>query len=305
MMKEVWNKIIQHTVTEIQIPNIITSLSITDYDLLQKAHVSIHAFIYIASLCLPQGISWHSKSAFLIYHYVAYDQAHRSFIEALAGYYNTANIILRSVLELVTRGAFWECMAHKRFRENAEIIEKEAVVKLGNSKKSILDWMNEIIRLRPDVETELEQTSAGIFDKINPIFKNPKLERLVPKFRVILKQLSVWNILKPYHENDIYRIYKKLSQEVHVVPDKTDIGRRLLCKKDIFETEIIQKELEEYLRSLHKVMDVGIVIELNVLSDRISQLEDKTKLKERLLVLQNLELKSAFKRLLELIGHGN
>lgn len=305
MEKEVWNKVIQHTVNEIQIPNILSSLQAVDYDLLQKAHDSIHEFIYIAPFCLPRGYSWHSKSAFLTYHFVACDQAHRSFLEALAGYYNVANIILRSVLELVLRGALLECLAHKKFRENAKIIEKEARAKIEGSNKTILDWLNSIIQLKPEIGDELERTSAGIFDKIAPLSEDPKLEKLIImlKPRIIIKQLLAWKILHPFQPDEVNSVYRKLSREVHVIPDKTDIGRRLLHEKEIFEVKIIQEELEGFLKLLHKVMDLAVVIELNVLSDWIVQLEDKTKLKERLPVLKNLELRYGLRKLSELIGH--
>ena len=304
--EELWGKVVQHVINEVQILNILSSLQITDFNLLRKAHDSIHEFIYIAPLCLPRGCSWHSKSAFLTYQYAAYDQAHRSFLEALAGYYNVANIILRSVLELVIKGAFWECLSHKKFRENAEIIEKEAGVKIGDSRRTILDWLRDVIRLRPEIEDELEQTSAGIFDKINMLFKDPKLERLVIALRprIILKQLLAWGILDPYKQNDVYRVYEELSQEVHVIPDKTDIGRRLLHEKEIFEIEVIPEELEKFLKLLHKVMDIAIVIELNILSDWIIQLEDKTKLKERVPALMDLELENTSRKLSELVGYG-
>ncbi|MCD6482923.1 MAG: hypothetical protein J7K83_01480, partial [Candidatus Aenigmarchaeota archaeon] len=283
MKKRNWDKIVQHTMNEIQITNILTSLQIADYNLLQKAHDSIHEFIYIAPFCLPQKQSWHSKSAFLTYHYMAYNQAHRSFLEALAGYYNVANIILRSTLELVIKGTFWECLAHKKFRKNAKIIENKARVKIEDKKRTILDWLNDLIQIKPEIENKLEQISVGIFDKIAPLYKNPELEKLliVLKPRIVLEQLSSWKILDPYNHDDVYRIYKKLSQDVHVIPDKTDIGRRLLQEKDMFETTIIQAELEEFLKLLHKVMDIAIVIELNILSDWIIQLDNKNKLNDR------------------------
>ncbi len=300
MEKEIWNKVIQHTMNEIQIPNILSSLQIVDYGLLRKAHDSIHEFIYIAPLCLPPGDSWYSKSAFLTYHYVTFDQAHRSFLEALAGYYNVANVILRSVLELIINGAFWECLAHRKFRENAGVIEKEAKVKIENSKRTILDWLNNIISSNSRICNDLEQVSAGIFDKVIPLFKDSELKKLVPKPRIIIEQLFDWKILDPYQQNEVYEIYKILSKEVHVIPNKTDIGRRLLYGKNIFEVEVIQEELEEFLKLLHKVMDVAIVIELSVLSDWIARLKDKSKLKERLQTFKDLELTYGFKKLSEL-----
>ena len=266
-------------------------------------HDSIHEFICIAPFCLPKGYSWHSKSAFLIYHYVACNQAHRAFLEALAGYYNVANIVLRSVLELVIKGAFWECLAHKKFREKAHIIEKQAKVKIDESRKTILDWLNDIIRQKPEIGSELEEISAGIFDKIALLTEYPELERLIIALRpkVVISQLSAWGILNPYHQDEVYEIYKKLSREVHVIPDKTDIGRRLLRGRRLFEVDIIPEELEGFLRLLHRIMDISIVIELNVLSDWIIQLKDRTKLKERLQTLMSLELKGGFRKLSELI----
>ena len=307
MEKEVWSKVVQHMMNEIQIPNILSSLQVVDYDLLQMTHDSIHEFIYIAPFCLPKSYSWHSKSAFLTYHYVACDQAHRSFLEALAGYYNVANIILRSVLELVIKGAFWECLAHKKFRENAKVIEREARIRIGEFRGTILDWLNDIIQRKPEIEDELEKISAGIFDKIAPLFKDSELEKLVValKPKVVLNQLSVWKILDPYRQDEVYKIYRKLSREVHVIPDKTDIGRRLIRRKEIFKVEIIPGELEEFLKVLHKIMDIAIVIELNVLSDWIIQLKDKTKLKERLLALRDLKLEGGFRKLSELIEYEN
>jgi len=305
--KEVWSKIIKHTMDEVQIPNILSSLQVVDFNLLWKTHDSIHEFIYIAPFCLPQGYFWYSKSAFLTYHYVACGQAHRSFLEALAGYYNVANIILRSVLELMINGAFWECLAHKKFRENAKVIKRKAKAKIEKSKRTILDWLDDVIQLKPEIENKLEQISAGIFDKIAPLFKDSKLEKLVIalKPRIIIEQLSAWKILDPYPQEEVYGVYKKLSKEVHVIPDKTDIGRRLLCEKEIFEVEIIPEELERFLKLLHKIMDIAIVIELNELSDWIAQLKDKTKLKERLPALRDLELKGGFKKLSELVEYGN
>ena len=82
-----------------------------------------------------------------------------------------------------------------------------------------------------------------------------------------------------------------------------DVGRRLLYKKIIFEVEIIPEELEEFLKVLHRIMDIAIVIELNVLSDWITQLKDKTRLKERVQALVDLELEGGSRKLSELIGY--
>jgi len=239
------------------LPNIVCSLVTVSPDLLTKAHDSIHEFIYIAPLSLPPGASWHEKSAFLTYHFVAFHQAHRSLLEALAGYYNTAHVILRSVLEIVQKA--------------------------------------------PQVDEDFEKISAAIFDKIDPLFSDSELRKLIPKPKVIVWQLAEWGILEPYSAGEVYRIYRKLSAEVHVIPDKTDLGRRLLREKNIFEVQVIPEELTKYLEFLHKIMDISIVIELNILSDWIKQSRDNQELTKRLEVLKNLELRNAFLRLSALL----
>lgn len=296
---------LSHLLEEIELPNMIISLE-SNFEEIRKAHNCIHEFIYLPHLCLPSKtkVSWHQKSAFLIYHSLAFDQAHRSFLEALSGYYNAGYILLRSVLELLLKGAFWECLAHKKFRDNAEIIKEKASTKIGHSRKTILDWLNDVIAQKPSIEKELEEVSAGIFDKIGPIFENSKLRDLIPKPKVIIEQLAAWGILNsiPNPIDNVYKIYDDLSAEVHVIPDKTDIGRRLLSQKDLFEIDVMPEELNKFMTILHQVVDIGIVIELNVLSDWISwNGKTKAKLKERLAVIENLELKFSLEKLKSMV----
>jgi hypothetical protein len=80
-----------------------------------------------------------------------------------------------------------------------------------------------------------------------------------------------------------------LSSDVHVVPDATDVGRKLLAERDFMEVEVIPQELWEYMNTLHRLIDIGIVIELNILKDWI-EAGGSLRLKERLDMLENLEL---------------
>lgn len=295
------SKALSHIQKEIEIPNIVTSIEI-NFEEIQKAHDSIHEFIYLAPLCLPKNKRWHEKSAFLTYQYVTLDMAHRSLLDALAGYYNAANILLRSTLELLIKGAFWECLAHKEFRDK---LEKSETTK---GKKMLKGWINDLIKQRPDIEDELEETSAAIFDKTTIILEDSKFRKefiYLPNFREIIEQIADWNIFDPIQDpvELVYnKIYRELSKNVHVIPDKTDIGKRLLSQKDPFETEINLDELSKFVKVLHEVVDIGIVIELNVLSDWINQdREVKTKLRERLAVIEDLGLKFSSEKLKRLI----
>ena len=305
MNKDMLSKALSHTLKEIEIPNIVTSIEI-NFEEIRKVHDSIHEFMYLAPLCLPKNKSWHEKSAFLTpYHYVTLDMAHRSLLEALAGYYNAADILLRSTLELLIRGAFWECLAHKEFREKLEKLETK------KGKKTLKGWINDLIKQRPGIEDELEETSEAIFDKTAIIFEDPKFRKefiFLPSFREIVEQIADWNIFDPIQDpmelvNN--KIYGELSNSVHVIPDKTDIGRRLLSQKDLFETDVNPNELSKFVKVLHEVVDIGIVIELNVLSDWIDQdREVKNKLKVRLVVIEDLGLKFSSEKLKKLMEYG-
>ncbi|RZN40363.1 MAG: hypothetical protein EFT35_03010 [Methanophagales archaeon ANME-1-THS] len=235
MSKDMLSKALSHTLKEIEIPNIVTSIEI-NFEEIRKSHDSIHEFIYLAPLCLPSTteVSWHQKSAFLTYHFEAFYQAHRSFLDALSGYYNAGYTLLRNVLELLVKGAFWECLAHKEFRDK---LEKSETMK---GKKTLKGWINDLIKQRPDIEDELEETSLAIFDKTAIIFEDPKFRKefiYLPNLREIVEQLTDWNIFDPIQdpvELVHKKIYKELSADVHVIPDKTDIGRRLLSQKKSF-----------------------------------------------------------------------
>lgn len=196
------------------------------------------------------------------------------------------------------KGAFWECLAHKKFRDNSGVLEKE-----DNSKKLKI-LLNDVIKDKPEIERQLEEMSVTIHDMIMVVVENPAYR---PSIRTIVKQLEAWDIFNPI-SNPVgvisKNIYGELSADVHVIPDKTDIGRRLLSQKDLFETEVILDELSKFMKVLHGVVDIGIVIELNVLSDWINQdREVKTKLRERLAVIEDLGLKFSSEKLKRLMEY--
>jgi hypothetical protein len=296
MNKDMLFKALSHTLKEIEIPNIVASVEINFWEI-QKAHDSIHEFIYLAPLCLPKDKSWHEKSAFLTYHFQTFYQAHRSYLETLSGHYNAGYTLLRNVLELLLKGAFWECLAHKNFRDDSGVLEKE-----DKSKKLKL-LLNERINDESGIEKQLEEVSVTIHDMIVDVIENPAYR---PYMRTIVKQLEAWDIFNPISNpwRVVNNFYGELSADVHVIPDKTDIGRRLLSQKDLFETEVIPDELRKFMKVLHGVVDIGMVIELNVLSDWINQDRGvKTKLGERLVVLEDLGLKFSSEKLKRLMEY--
>jgi len=294
-----------HIFTELEVPNIENSIKKADFEQLQNTHNSIHEFIYLAPLCVPSGqeISWYPKSAFLIYCLEAFYSAHRSLLEALSGYYNVSYTLLRNTLELLLRGAFWECLAHKSFRDKADIIKRNTVKVNEKTKMTLIDWFDYIFKIGPTIEEEFEKVSASIFDKISPIPKDRELRKLIPFPKEIIEQLSEWGIFTPVPANMVYGVYIDLSADAHVIPDKTDTGRRLIKEEELFETTIIPGELNKFCGVLHKVMDIGVVIELSILSNWIEQSESvKNKLKERLPIIErDLQLPYASLKIRDLV----
>ena len=203
-----------HTLEELEISNIWESITRCEFERLKIAHDSIHEFIYLAPLCFPLdgSVSWHQKSAFLVYHFEAFYSAHRSLIEALTGYYNAGYTLLRNTLELLLRGVFWECLAHKRFRENARVLAKRKR-KVRGERRNILDWLNEIFKLKPEVEDDFERISAAIFDKIAPIFEDKDLCKLIPDLKTIVEQLTEWSIFEPI-PNPVELVYENIYREL-------------------------------------------------------------------------------------------
>jgi hypothetical protein len=151
-----------------------------------------------------------------------------------------------------------------------------------------------LIEQEPSVRKDLEETSAAIFDKTAILFKDQQFQKrfvYVPAFSVMVKQLIEWEIFDiPNSFAVVYeRLYADLSKDVHVVPDATDMGRRLLAEEDFMEIEVIPEELSKYINTLHDLIDIGIAIELNILRDWI-ELGDKTRLRGRIATLEDLGL---------------
>jgi len=235
-----------------------------------KSHNAIHLFILVAPKLFPspplprRGKEWHKNSAFLTYHSEAFHLAHRSFHEALTGGYNAAFILLRATLELLIRGAFFECLAHKKFREASPYLDRE----LHTAK--LKRFIKDVIKLRPSIEQDLETASVAMYDKLEPIIDKPEFR--VP-VKTMAMQLEKWGILRGVENppQTMLNLYQILSKDVHVLPDRTDIGKALLyAPKDLFKTpKLMRKQLAEYLSTLKEVMDIGIVIEINILRDNL------------------------------------
>lgn len=298
-----------HVFKELEILNILDSFKTCDFEEIRKAHDSVHEFLLLAPISMPSTgkVTWQQKSAFLTYQWEAFYSAHRAFMEALAGYYNSSYTLLRNTLELLVRGAFWECLAHKNFRVHTGALDGDRQ-RHGRGCKSIRDWIEDLIKRNPSIEEELENISGGIFDKTATIIEDKEFQKefiRFPPFSAIVKQLIEWKVIDISNAYQIVYdgLYHKLSKDVHVIPDRTDIGRRLLQEKALFRISVIPNELNEFMKNLHKLIDIGIVIELNILSDWIKRDgEVQARLKEKLEALKNLGLKFSYYKLSSLVS---
>lgn len=268
---------------------------------LQRAHDAIHEFVFLAPLLSPPATEarakwdWQTKSAFLLYHTEVFNHAHRSLCEALCAYYNVAFVLLRVTCELLIKGAFCECMSHKSYRENSS--------KLYNSKGKLKEWLEQVFERSPNVEAQLEQTSATIYDIIAP---RMTCRDFLPSMRTMVRQLAEWDMFDPVPNAAtlVYEeIYGRLSADVHVVPGRTDIGRRITTKDpDIFGQKVLPEVLSEYAASLHTLMDLAIVIELNVMKSLVDEHEEsRDNLRKRLDTLTSLQLRYGTERAEQLV----
>ena len=274
-----------HTLKELQLDNLKESLHV-EYTQIQPCHDAIHEFLLLAPTMFPStGVSWHSKSAFLLYHWEAFESAHRSLIEALCGYYNAAFMLLRSVLELVLKGALFECLAHKAFRENSLVLDKD------NKGKNLKALLHDTLRSDPSLADKWEHKNGSLYDAI-ALKMDERKNHLWTK--PLLKQLRDWGILNPIPDaaHSIGRIYQALSKDVHVLPDRTDVGKILLrTPEDLFEQKKVYPSLlRDYLTPLQAVMDLGIVIVLNIFQDHVQYQEVRINLEKRESVVKGLNL---------------
>jgi len=281
-------KAFAHSLGEMGLHTLWESLKV-DLESIQKGHDSIHEFVYLAPLMFPRrgGPSWHARSAFLLYHWEIGDTAHRSLLESLCGYYNSALTLLRTVLELALKGALYEGLAHRKFRATSHALAED------RNGKNLIAFMDQLISTQPSIAQDMEEVSAAIYDKVESIIDEPGYR---PLLKTHLAQVSEWGLLEPMSNvHDVQDVYKRLSKDVHVLPDYTDIGRVLLKEpSELLEPRTVDPMvLREYLVMERFVVDICAVIELNILKDNVKFVDVESNLACRIQHLENLGMANA------------
>ena len=282
----------EHIISESFHGNVVQSLQF-ECERIQKAHDAIHEFLLLQPSSVPENVTYFEKSAFLTFAWEAFHNAHRSHLNALTGHYNAAYTLLRNVYELVVRGAFLECLS-KYWRETSQLARprRESMclisatgsgkitshIKMVRDRITVAEWISKLVGMRPSIVEDMKDMSAAIFDKLAPVFSDRDFQRRyvkIPSLRAMVQQLVDWGIIDIPNFVRIHdALYDVLSKNVHVFPDWTDTGRRILHGHNWMDVKVIRGELKDYMEMLLHIMDIAVVIEIGVMSDWIKNSPD-------------------------------
>ena len=267
-------RLLERLITELNrdVPNLEASVERVSVESIEIAGAVQSSFAEFNSLVSSSPELFIRHSALLIYHIDATFFSLRALREALCSYYGAAGSLLRNACEAILRGSFWECLAHRRYRDRADVLaEPKRKRRIDGSRRNVLDWMNDVLQNGPHLEAPLEKQSGEIFDRISPLFGNKVLYPAVPSLRTMVEQLSAWRMFEPMSDplSEIYDdLYWSLCKDTHVIPDMTMMGRLMAVGKDpspIFEPT--QEEFDRFRVHLCRVAEVGALAVLNVLED--------------------------------------
>jgi len=254
------------------VSNVEATVERVSVEAIEAAGIVQSSFATFNSLLSSSPGIFLKHSAFYIYHVEATFFSRRALREAVCSYYGVAGSLLRSGCEAIVRGAFWECLAHKSYRDRAEILaEPKRKRKIEGTQRNVLDWLKERFQAVPELEAPLESWSGGIFDMISPLFENKVLLAAVPNIKMTVEQLNAWKMFEPMADpvSEIYDdLYASLCDDTHLIPDKTMMGRLMIAGKDpsaLFEPS--QEEFDSFMRLLLRLAEIGALALLNVLDD--------------------------------------
>jgi hypothetical protein len=207
-----------------------------------------------------------SMSAFLMYHWDAGQMTGLSLSNALCGQYNAGFTLLRSYLELVLRGVFFQCLAQRKFRESPS-----RVLKPTEALSILTSNLSTVIRQKQIDDTDFEKNSMLIFDVLRGHWMQDILRLDLGS---IARQIDDWGMIDGLEEKPaeiIGELYGQLSQNVHERVEYTDSGRAVEEGAGIFEwpSPILSQSLSEFLDDFHLAMEVGVIAVLHQLAYQI------------------------------------
>lgn len=141
------------------VPNLEASAERVAVEAIEMAGLVQSSFAEFNSLVSSSPQHFQRHSAFYIYHTDATFFSLRALREALCGYYGAAGSLLRNTCEAILRGAFWECLAHRRYRDRAGILgEPKRKRNIEGTRRNVLNWMSDVFQNAPHLEASLEKT---------------------------------------------------------------------------------------------------------------------------------------------------
>lgn len=259
------------------VPNLEATVQRVSIQAIETAGIVQNASAEFNSLILSSSELFLRHSAFYLYHAEAVFASRRALREALCSYYGAAGALLRGAYEAILRGAFWDCLAHQRYRDHAEVVGKQKRT-IEGIPRNILNWLSDVFQAAPQIQAQLEKQSGAIFDCISPLFEKRVLRRVLPPLRTMVEQLSAWKMFEPITDSvsEVYdRVYSSLCLDTHLIPDKTMMGRLMVAGKDpstIFEPS--QEEFDRFLTLFCCVAEIGALVMLNLVEDDAHADED-------------------------------
>jgi hypothetical protein len=239
-----------------------------------------------------------SVDAFLLYHWDAGQMAGISLGNALCGQYNAGFTLLRSFLELILNGAFFQCLAQKVLRENTS-----THLEPNDSLRLLVTHLSTVIRESDINDSEIAKNSMAIFGILRGDWMQYAFSL---KTGSVIQQLTDWGIFNHLGDNpnDLVRgLYFRLSKNVHEIVEYTDAGRAIEEGKELFEwpTPVLSKSLISFLEDFHLAMEIGVIPILNILASKIPRrnLLDKARQLENEETLKKAHLKYASQLLRE------
>jgi hypothetical protein len=104
------------------VPNLEATARLVSAESIEIAGAVQSSFAEFNSLVSSSPALFQRHSALLIYHIDATFFSLRALREALCSYYGAAGSLLRNACESILRGTFWECLAHRRYRDRADVL---------------------------------------------------------------------------------------------------------------------------------------------------------------------------------------
>lgn len=218
----------------------------------------------------PSTTLLHRHGAYIIYKTQAEDDLEASFALAMLGRYSAASVLLRSSLELLCRGAFFDGIAKRDLREGCKLLSKKTKKRIDNKRRSIEDLFNDLSKLNPQLYDDFELNSGCILDKLSVFSRNRLFQNMFPSFYKIVEQLERWGHFHPIDDsiNLVYHGgYHLLSLPTHGHIDSLDIGRRMLDGESMFAQPTRRPNyLESYLSNFDQLLDLGLVLTFNLIT---------------------------------------